>query len=220
VGVIRHFHLAQQVHRPLPAGTAPVQTAEIHRQQDVVEQRQVGQQVKRLVNHPQVPPAPQRPAVLIQLVDVHPAHLHHAGGQCIRPGDHVHQGGLARPRFSGDCQEFPRLHVQVQPFQRRKIPGGSAVHLDHLAQADQRLVIGNFRRKMGVHDCQVHPVCDKMNTCIFSYNVFIIIIHVTPESIVPPCRGIRDRPAHRPAHQPHPPPAPRGTAGADPGEGL
>ena len=115
-GMLFQFHLAQQLQRPCLAAPAVVAAAKIHGQHDVIQQGKGGHQVKRLVNDPQVAPAPQchRPHSGGALESTHP---HLAGGQVVNPGEHIDQGGLARPGLADDGHELAAMDIQVNPLE-------------------------------------------------------------------------------------------------------
>ncbi len=108
-------------------------------QGDVVEGREVVDQIEELEDHADVAAAEQGQPVLVQLPEVLALYPDGAGGRPVQPGHHVQQGGLAAPRGPHHGDRLTRADPQVDAVERL----GVAELLVHPGQLDDELgVVG------------------------------------------------------------------------------
>ena len=124
VGVVGHLHLLEQLHGALLALVERVHVAEVHRQHDVLDQRQRGQELEELEDDAQVAAAPDGHLVSRSACAPACRRPDLAGGGAVDAGDHVDQRGLAAARLADDADELTCVEVGADPFEHRELARG------------------------------------------------------------------------------------------------
>lgn len=155
LGMLFQFDQLQQLHGTLPALARIVESAQVHGQGDILDQGQHGQQLKGLIDDPQVLPAPQGQRIFAQFVDGNGLAIgvndDLATGEMVHAVEHVEQRGLARTGLAHHAEKFPRVDLGIDPPQGGKLTRRGGIDFDDIAQFDN-----------GIHGvkCQWLPVPD------------------------------------------------------------
>jgi hypothetical protein len=166
-GVLEHPDLFEE---ELGAGAAlagRVQAAEVHRQHDVLDQRERRQELEELEDDPDVAAAPLGQLRLAERVHRRLADGHAAGGRPVDARDHVQQRGLSAARFPHQRNKFAAINGQVNAFEdghftcRVLEDFDDTVHINHCLGCGHGVFRGiNCRlRKKRVHlplPCPIH----------------------------------------------------------------
>ena len=121
-----------------------VGTAEIHRQHDVLDDRDHWEQLKELEDNAEILSSPARHLVFVQLMRARSIDPDFASGGAVNAGNHVQQGGFAAARFADNADEFACVDLQVHTFQRVIITDGGLVIFVDLAQVNDGAVLNAF----------------------------------------------------------------------------
>src|SRR5690606_2442400 len=148
LGPVAHPHQVEQLHGPAAplTGGAPVDD---HRQLDVLDRAQIGEEVpSRLLSHE----ADHAPAVAGPLTgshaeEVETGHLDRAGRWGVQTAEHVEQCRLAASRGADDGHELAGLDGQVETLEGHDLEVGDLVDLDQAVADDD----GSGARLAGAH---------------------------------------------------------------------
>src|SRR3990172_2963291 len=143
--------LEQAQGAPLPLGRW-VHLAKVHRQHDVLEQSEHGEQLKELEDDAQVAAAPDGHVTLAELVDVSVAYAHRAAARMVDAGQHVDQSRFTAARAAHDADELALVDLDVDALQDDGFTGRALEDLGDGAHFDQRPVVlpPKFRQLVGV----------------------------------------------------------------------
>ena len=118
VRLVRELHLLEQLHRAANPLARRVHRAEVHRQEDVLEDGQRGEQLEELENDANGAPTPLGKRILAELMHGRVAHDHLARGGVIDPGDYVDERRLAAAGLADDANELAGVDVQIHAPER------------------------------------------------------------------------------------------------------
>ena len=127
---------AQQLLRPRPIETA----GHHHRQLDVLDRGQIGDQVARgvLPDEADVPAAVAEPLAVVERHQVDAGDPRPAGRWGVQAAQHAHQRRLAAAARADDPHQLAALHLQVEPLQGDYLDVLELVYLDQARATDRR----------------------------------------------------------------------------------
>ena len=111
--------------------------AELRRQQDVVDDRQIVEQIEELEDHPDPAAAKQGGTGFAELVDPRAGDGHRAARRPVEPGDQIQQRRLPAARRAHDGDGLARFDLEADPVERR--PAIVVVALRDFLDLDQRV---------------------------------------------------------------------------------
>jgi hypothetical protein len=109
---------------------------EVHREHDVLDDRQRRQELEELEHDPDRPAAPAREVVLARAVDGGARDDHLAPTRAVDAADHVQQRRLAAAGLAAHRHELALSDLEVDLPQRRELAGGGRVALGDAFERD------------------------------------------------------------------------------------
>ena len=129
---------AEQLERPLAPLARRPEPAELHGQDDVVDQRDRRQQLEELEDDADRPSPPLRRRPLAQVVHCRPVDPDLAARRAVDARDHVDERALAAAGLPDHGDELPRADLEAHALERGQAPRGRLVLLDDVVEIDQR----------------------------------------------------------------------------------
>ena len=124
---------------------------ELRRDLDVLERREIGDQVIELEHKAHVVSAVGGELAFIKGRDLLPVDSHAAIGEAVHPAQNVQEGGLPGAGFPDDHTDLAPLDVKTRVVQRRHGHFPRLIDLPHPVKADESLRHGNTSFKICVH---------------------------------------------------------------------
>jgi hypothetical protein len=126
----------EQFHGALLAFAAGPQAAEIHRQDDVFQDRERRHQLEELEHHPGIPTAPFGQSAFRKVMQRFAPRPDLTRRRPVDAGEHIQQRGFTAAGFPDHGPEFPRWDREDDAVQRLQRGSGHRIFLAHTAQPD------------------------------------------------------------------------------------
>src|ERR1051326_2176187 len=133
IGQINRF---QSCHGPLSALFGRDATIN-HRQLDILNHVQLGQQIKKLEDKPNLAIANRRKLARGSIVDHNAIESNRPGSRSIQAAEDMHQRGLAAARGANDRNELTFVNIELDIIQRANFFIAKAINLTDVAEFDQ-----------------------------------------------------------------------------------